>query len=69
MMNADDIEIKFSSKNLPLEYKILEWRLTINKKLYNEKKIDINVYSEMENNLLGRMTKIKNEYSKKLIIK
>ncbi len=63
-MNADDIEIKFSSKNLPLEYKILEWRLTINKKLYSEKKIDINVYSEMENSILGRMTKIKNEYSK-----
>lgn len=58
----EDLEIKFSTKHLPLEYKILEWKLIINRQLYEEKTIDLKVYSEMEKILLGRMTKIRNEY-------
>ncbi len=65
MYNNEDIEIKFSTKHLPFEYKLLEWRLIINRKLYEDKTIDLKVFSEMENNIIGRMTKIKNEYSKK----
>ena len=65
MYNNEDIEIKFSTKHLPFEYKLLEWRLIINRKLYEDKTIDLKVFSEMENNIIGRMTKIKNEYYKK----
>ena len=65
MYNNEDIEIKFSTKHLPFEYKLLEWRLIINRKLYEDKTIDLKVFSEMENNIIGRMTKIKNKYSKK----
>ena len=37
----------------------------VNQELYDEKIIDIEVKKEMERKLLGRMTKIRNEYSKK----
>jgi hypothetical protein len=59
--NNSDIEVKFSTKKLPLEYKILEWRLIINRQLYEENTIDLKTFSEMEKQLLGRMTKIRNE--------
>ena len=62
----NDIEIKCSTKDLPLEYKILEWRLVINRELHEENKIDLKVYSIMENQLLGRMKKIKNEVKNKM---
>lgn len=61
----DDLEIKFSTKHLPLAYKLLEWRLIINRDLYEEKVIDLKVYSKMAKSLLGRMTKIRNEYNSK----
>ena len=61
----EDLEVRFSTKNLPLEYKLLEWRLIINRQLYEENIIDLKIFSEMENNILGRMTKIRNEYSRK----
>ena len=59
----DDLEARFSTKKLPLEYKLLEWRLIINRQLYEEKIIDLKIFSEMERNILGRMTKIRNEYN------
>lgn len=59
----DDLEVRFSTKKLPLEYKLLEWRLIINRQLYEEKIIDLKIFSEMERNILGRMTKIRNEYN------
>lgn len=59
----DDLEVRFSTKQLPLEYKLLEWRLIINRQLYEEKIIDLKIFSEMERNILGRMTKIRNEYN------
>jgi hypothetical protein len=55
----NDIELNFSTKNLPFEYKWLEYRLIINKELYDEKVIDYNVFNEMEKSLIGRLTKIK----------
>ena len=61
----EDLEVRFSTKDLPLEYKLLEWRLIINRQLYEENIIDLKIFSEMENNILGRMTKIRNEYSRK----
>ena len=33
-MLENDIEVKFSTKELPLEYKLLEWRLILNRELY-----------------------------------
>ena len=60
MYNPDnDIEIRYSTKHLPIEYKLLEWRLIINRELYEDKVIDLEVFSEMEKSILGRMTKIR----------
>ena len=33
-MYKDDIELKVSTKHLPLEYGLIEWRLMINRELY-----------------------------------
>ena len=57
-----DIEVRFDTKKLPFEYKLLEDRLSVNKELYDEKVIDFKTFNEMENSLIGRLTKIKNEY-------
>ena len=54
MYNFDDIEFSGFTRHLPIEYKILEWRLVIN----------FEVFSEMEKLLIGRMTRIRNEFRK-----
>ena len=61
-MLEKDIEVRFSTKQLPFEYKLLEYRLIINKELYDEKVIDLRTYNEMENSIMGRLRKIRNEY-------
>ena len=66
MYEISDIEVKFSTKHLPFEYKWLEFRLIVNKKLYDEKIIDLKTFKAMEQSLLSRLTKIKNEYSNDL---
>ena len=33
----DELEMRFDTKNFPFEYKLLEWRLIINRQLYEEK--------------------------------
>jgi hypothetical protein len=58
----NDIEIKFSTKHLPFEYKLLEWRLIINRQLYEENAIDLKVYYAMQDSILARMTRIRNKY-------
>lgn len=63
----EDLEVRFSTKHMPLEYKLLEWRLIINRELYEEKVIDLEVFSEMEKSILSRMTKMRNEYADKLV--
>lgn len=67
MYETNDIDIKFSTKHLPFEYKWLEFRLIVNKELYDEKVIDLNTFKIMEEALLSRLTKIKNAYSNDLI--
>ena len=57
-----DIEVRFSTKHFPFEYKLLEYRLIVNKELYDEKVIDLRTYNEMENSIMGRLRKIRNEY-------
>ena len=66
MYETNDIEVKFSTKHLPFEYKWMEYRLIVNKELYDEKVIDLKVFKAMEQSLLSRLNKIKNEYSNKL---
>ena len=66
MLENDDIEVRFNTKCLPFEYKLLEYRLMINKELYDEKVIDLKVFNEMQKNLIARLTKIKNDYLKNL---
>ena len=66
MYETNDIEVKFSTKHLPFEYKWLEFRLIVNKELYDEKVIDLKVFKAMEQSLLSRLNKLKNEYSNKL---
>ena len=61
-MLEKDIEVRFSTKHLPFEYKLLEYRLIVNKELYDEKVIDLRTYNEMENSIMGRLRKIRNEY-------
>lgn len=61
MYSLDDIDFKCSTKHLPIEYKFLEWRLVINRELYEDRVITLEVFSEMEKSILGRMTKIRNE--------
>ena len=69
MYNPDnDIEIRYSTKQLPIEYKLLEWRLIINRELYEDKIIDLEVFSEMEKSILRKKTKIRNEYKDKQIV-
>lgn len=59
MNDQSELEINLSTKNLPFEYKFLEWRLIINRELYDAKIIDLKTFSLMENSLITRMTKIK----------
>ena len=61
-MLEKDIEVRFSTKQLPFEYKLLEYRLIVNKELYDEKVIDLRTYNEMVNSIMGRLRKIRNEY-------
>lgn len=61
-MLEKDIEVRFSTKQLPFEYKLLEYRLIVNKELYDEKVIDLRTYNEIENSIMVRLRKIRNEY-------
>lgn len=63
MTETNDIEVLFSTKYLPFEYKWLEFRLIVNKELYDEKVIDLKTFKIMEQSLLSRLTKIKKDYS------
>ncbi|MGM9881951.1 MAG: hypothetical protein ACI31S_03825 [Bacilli bacterium] len=66
-MEEFDLGVKFSTKYLPFEYKWLEFRLIINKQLYDENVIDLKIFKAMEQSILSRLTKIKNEYEDYLI--
>lgn len=61
MYNTDDIGLGFSTKHLPIDYKLLEWRLILNRELYEDKVIDLKVYGMVEKTLLCRMKKIIND--------
>ena len=62
MYNIDDeIEIITKNKKYPLEYLILEWRLVVNRELYEDKAINLKVFKEMEKSILARMTRITNQ--------
>ena len=61
-MLEKDIAVRFSTKQSPFEYKLLEYRLIVNKELYDEKVIDLRTYNEMENSIMGRLKKIRNKY-------
>lgn len=65
MHNSNDIEVKFNTKELPLEYKLLEWRMIINRELYTEKVIDLKLFSNMEKVLLSRMKRIEKKVQNK----
>ena len=59
MLNNELELVKYDDK-VPLDYRLLEWRLIINRELYEEKVIDLKIYSEIENRLLGKMKQVKN---------
>lgn len=44
----------------PIEYKLLELKLIINRELYDNNIIDLDVFNSMENNILNKMNRIKN---------
>ena len=62
MYENNDIEVKFNTKHLPFEYKLLEFRLIVNKELYDDNVIDLKTFKTMEQSLIARLTKIKKEY-------
>ena len=62
MYENNDIEVKFSTKHLPFEYKLLEFRLIVNKELYDDNVIDLKTFKTMEQSLIARLTKRKKEY-------
>lgn len=64
MNDRNDIEFNFSTKHLPFDYKWLEFRLMINKELYDEKVIDLKTFQAMEESILKRLTKIKKDIIK-----
>ena len=59
MLNNELELVKYDDK-VPLDYRLLEWRLIINRELYEEEVIDLKIYSEIENRLLGKMKQVKN---------
>ena len=67
MYENNDIEVKFSTKHLPFEYKLLEFRLIVNKELYDDNVIDLKTFKTMEQSLIARLTKIKKEYPHRYI--
>lgn len=67
-MIDNNVDIEFNTKHLPLEYKLLELKLLLNRKLYDEKTIELKIYNEMQKIILGRMKKIKNEYKDKQLV-
>ena len=62
MYETDDIEVMFSTKKMPFEYKWIEFRLIVNQELYDEQVIDFKTFKAMEQSIISRLTKIKNEY-------
>lgn len=60
-MNNDN-EIRKEIVDLPMEYKILEYRLYINKKLLDENIIDNDIFLLVERSIMGRLSKIRNGY-------
>ena len=66
MYENNDIEVKFSTKHLPFEYKLLEFRLIVNKELYDDNIIDLKTVKTMEQSIIARLTKIKKEYQNDL---
>ena len=68
MYENNDIEVKFSTKHLPFEYKLLEFRLIVNKELYDDNVIDLKTFKTMEQSLIARLTKIKKEYQDDLTV-
>lgn len=58
-MFDNEIKIIENQDKVSLDYRLLEWRLMINRELYEEKIIDLKIYSEIENRILGKMKQIK----------
>lgn len=57
-MIEEDIFIGNNSKKQTLEFKLLEFALIINMDLYNEGRIDRNVYDKMRKSILKKMTEL-----------
>lgn len=64
MNKLNNIETFISIDCIPLEYKIIEWRLIINRELFESNIIDNYIFCQMENYLLSRLAIIKNNFSK-----
>ena len=47
---------------MPFNYKLLEWKLIINRELYESKIIDFKVFSIMEHLILDKMNKITDKF-------
>lgn len=58
-MNNDlDYKSYTDTKNLPKEYLLLQYRITLNKELLEKKLISYEVFSKMQNLLIKKIDKI-----------
>jgi len=64
MDELNTLKLNYSTTKFPLEYKLFEWRLIINRELYEEHIIDLKIFTTMENFLLTRMKKLENDISR-----
>lgn len=53
-----DYQIFTNSKELPIEYLILNYRMSLNKDLYENKIINYDVFKRMQKLLITKMNKI-----------
>ena len=58
LCTANDHEIFTALKELPIEYIILNYRVSLNKHLYEKKIINYDIFKRMQKLLLTRMDKI-----------
>ena len=68
-MLENDIEVRFSTKYLPFEYKLLEYRLIINKELYDEKVEKVNTHISPKGIKVAYIKLVEEEMAEELAVR
>ena len=59
-MHEPDTDLKWTNTQGTIEHNLIKWRLIINQELYDNHLIDAFTFHRMEESLISRLTKIKN---------